>query len=157
MIGQKLGDRYLIDEMIGEGATATVYRGTDTRLRREVAVKVLLPHVSQTTRQRFEDEALAAARLNHPGIMGIFDVGKERDTHYIVVELVRGRPLYEYIPSDPIFAAKIGAQICDALDYAHRNGIIHRDIKPANIYVTEAASRSWISGWRSPSTDSANA
>ncbi len=137
MIGQKLNDRYVIEELIGEGATATVYRGTDTRLRRAVAVKVLLPHVHATTRQRFEQEALSSAKLNHPGIMTIFDVGKDRDSHYIVVELVRGRPLYEFIPSKPELVAKLGQQICLALDYAHRAGIIHRDIKPANVYVTD--------------------
>ncbi len=134
---QKLNDRYLLEELIGEGATAAVYRGTDTRLRRTVAVKVLLPHVHATTRQRFEREALASARLNHPNIMTIYDVGEDGDNDYIVVELVTGRPLYEYIPSPPQQVAEIGQQICLALDYAHRAGIIHRDIKPANIYVTE--------------------
>lgn len=137
MIGQKLNDRYLIEELIGEGATATVYRATDTRLRRSVAVKVLLPHVHATTQQRFEQEALAAAMLNHPGIMTIYDVGRDNAISYIVVELVKGRPLYEYVPSAPEVVARLGQQICLALDYAHRNGIIHRDIKPANIYVTE--------------------
>jgi len=137
MIGQKLNDRYLIEEMIGEGATATVYRGTDLRLRRSVAIKVLMSHVHATTRQRFEQEALASAKLNHPGIMLIYDVGRDRDTYYIVVELVKGRPLYEYIPCAPELAARLGSQICLALDYAHRAGLIHRDIKPANIYVTD--------------------
>ncbi len=137
MVVQKLNDRYLVEELIGEGATAAVYRGTDTRLRRTVAIKILLPHVHITTRQRFEREALAAAQLNHPSIMTIYDVGKDADTYYIVVELVNGRPLYEYIPSPPDVAARLGHEICLALDYAHRAGIIHRDIKPANIYVTE--------------------
>lgn len=135
MIGQKLNDRYLIEEVIGEGATATVYRGTDLRLRRTIAIKVLLPHVHTTTRQRFEQEALAAAQLNHPGIMAIYDVGRDRDQYYIVIELVRGRPLYEYIPTTSDTIARLGSQICSALDYAHRAGFIHRDIKPANIYV----------------------
>lgn len=136
MIGHKLNDRYLVEELIGEGATATVYRGTDLRLRRSVAIKILLSHVHATTRQRFEQEALASAKLNHPGIMAIFDVGRDRDTHYIVVELVTGRPLYEFIPAAGDMVARLGSQICLALDYAHRAGIIHRDIKPANIYVT---------------------
>ncbi|MCC7451920.1 MAG: protein kinase [Anaerolineae bacterium] len=137
MVLQKLNDRYLVEELIGEGATAAVYRGTDTRLRRTVAIKILLPHVHITTRQRFEREALASAQLNHPGIMTIYDVGKDGDNYYIVVELVKGRPLYEYIPSPPDITARLGQQICLALDYAHRAGIIHRDIKPANIYVTD--------------------
>jgi DNA-binding NarL/FixJ family response regulator/tRNA A-37 threonylcarbamoyl transferase component Bud32 len=137
MIGQRLSDRYLIEEVVGEGATATVYKAMDMRLRRHVAVKILLPHVHASTRQRFEQEALAAAQLNHPGIMSIYDVGRDRDQYYIVVELVRGRPLYDYIPSAPAVIANLGKQICDALDFAHRAGFIHRDIKPANIYVTE--------------------
>jgi DNA-binding NarL/FixJ family response regulator len=137
MIGQKLNDRYQIEELIGEGATAAVYRGTDLRLRRSVAVKILLPHVHATTRARFEHEALSAAKLNHPAIMAIYDVGKDGDNQYIIVELVKGQPLYEFIPSPATAVARIGQQICLALDYAHRAGIIHRDIKPANIYVTE--------------------
>ncbi|PJF35190.1 MAG: hypothetical protein CUN49_11840, partial [Candidatus Thermofonsia Clade 1 bacterium] len=135
-IGQKLNDRYLVEEMIGEGATSAVYRGTDLLLKRAVAIKVLHPHVHATTRQRFEQEAQASARLNHPGIMLIYDRGRDRDDYYLVVELVHGKPLYEYIPCSPEVAARLGSQICLALDYAHRVGLIHRDIKPANIYVT---------------------
>ncbi len=137
MVGQRLSNRYQVEELIGEGATAAVYRGTDTRLRRTVAIKVLLPHVHATTRQRFEREALSSAKLNHPGIMTIYDVGKDGDADYIVVELVHGQPLYEFVPSSPEKVAYLGHEICLALDYAHRAGIIHRDIKPANIYVTE--------------------
>ncbi len=136
MVGQKLNDRYVIEELIGEGATAAVYRGLDTRLRRTVAIKVLLPHVHVTTKQRFEREALSAAKLNHPGIMAIYDVGQDHDSSYIVVELVNGKPLYDFIPAEPSFVAQAGQQICLALDYAHRAGIIHRDVKPANIYIT---------------------
>ena len=136
MIGKKLNDRYEIEELIGEGATATVYQGTDIRLHRTVAIKVLLPNVAASTHQRFEREALAAARLNHSGIMTIFDVGQDRDYHYIVVELVHGKPLHDFIPAPPEMVGRIGQQICLALDYAHRAGIIHRDIKPANIYLT---------------------
>src|SRR5258706_557198 len=137
MVGQLLSGRYQIEEMIGEGATAAVYRAMDQRLRRIVAVKILLPHVHATTKQRFEREALSAAKLNHPGIMAIYDVGQDQDASYIVVELVSGRPLYDFIPSPPEEVARLGQQICLALDYAHRAGIIHRDVKPANIYVTE--------------------
>lgn len=136
MVGQKLNDRYVVEELIGEGATAAVYRGVDTRLRRTVAIKILLPHVHITTKQRFEREALAAAKLNHPGIMAIYDVGQDHDSSYIIVELVDGKPLYDYIPAEPEFVAQMGQQICLALDYAHRAGIIHRDVKPANIYIT---------------------
>ncbi|MCS6871833.1 MAG: protein kinase [Anaerolineae bacterium] len=131
-----MNDRYLVEELIGEGATSAVYRGTDLLLKRAVAIKVLHPHVHATTRQRFEQEAQASAKLNHPSIMLIFDRGRDRDDYYLVVELVRGKPLYEYIPCSPEVAARLGSQICLALDYAHRAGLIHRDIKPANIYVT---------------------
>jgi len=136
MIGQSLGNRYEIQERIGEGATAVVYRGLDTRLQRTVAIKMLLPHVDSTTRKRFEREALASARLNHPGIMAIYDVSQEGDQPYLVVEHVEGRPLSDFVPSPPDVVAEYGRQICLALDYAHRRGLIHRDIKPANIHIT---------------------
>ncbi len=135
MIGQKLNNRYLIEALLGEGATSTVYRATDTRLEREVAVKILLPHVHATTRQRFEREARAVAMLNHPSIMTIYDVGQDGDWSYLVVEVINGRPLYDLIPSAGLIVADIGRKICLALDYAHKAGLIHRDVKPANIYV----------------------
>src|SRR5579859_8172970 len=137
MIGQKLNNRYLVESLIGEGATATVYRATDMRLGRHVAVKLLLPHVHATTRQRFEREARAAAMLNHPSIMAIYDVGQDGDFYYLVVELINGRPLYELIPAAPTVVADLGQKICLALEYAHRAGLIHRDVKQANIYVVE--------------------
>lgn len=135
MIGRKLNNRYEVIELIGEGATATVYRGVDTRLQRSVAIKVLLPYVDSTTRQRFQREALSAARLNHPNIMGIYDV-EEEEQPYLIVEYVQGRPLSSFIPASPQVVVEFGRQICQALDYAHRQNIIHRDIKPANIQIT---------------------
>jgi DNA-binding NarL/FixJ family response regulator/tRNA A-37 threonylcarbamoyl transferase component Bud32 len=137
MIGQKLGNRYEILELIGEGATATVYRGLDTRLQRTVAIKIMLSYADETTRKRFQREALAAARLNHPNIMAIYDVGEGEDNRpYLVVEYIEGRPLFSFIPSSPEVVAGLGRQICLALDYAHRQQLIHRDIKPANIHIT---------------------
>ncbi len=136
MIGRKLGNRYEVIELIGEGATAAVYRGVDNRLERTVAIKIMLPYVDNTTRKRFQREALAAARLNHPGIMGIYDVGEEDDLPYLVIEHIEGRPLFSFIPSPPQVVAELGRQICLALDYAHQQGLIHRDIKPANIHIT---------------------
>lgn len=135
MIGRILGERYQIEELLGEGATAIVYRAKDLRLQRIVAIKVLMPHVNETTRKRFEREALSAAQLNHPGIMAIYDVDKDREYHYLVVEYINGQPLHNLIPADPRQVAEIGKQICLALDYAHNTGFIHRDIKPANIYI----------------------
>ena len=137
MIGEVLNDRYVVEELIGEGATATVYRTFDKRLERDVAVKVLLPHVHETTRKRFRAEALAVAKLSHPNIMAVFDVNLDREHEYLVVELIHGRPLYEFMPAPPKQVADFGRQICLGLDYAHRADVIHRDIKPANIYVTE--------------------
>jgi serine/threonine protein kinase/DNA-binding CsgD family transcriptional regulator len=138
MIGHKLNNRYEIQEMIGEGATAAVYRGVDLRLQRIVAIKVLLSHVDSTTRQRFQREALSAARLNHPNIMAVYDVGEEDDRPYLIIEYIEGRPLYTFIPSPPSVVIDLGRQICQALDYAHRQNVIHRDIKPANIHITPA-------------------
>ena len=136
MIGQTLNGRYRLDAMIGEGSTAIVYRATDLRLEREVAVKVLLPHVHDTTKKRFQREALAAARLSHSGIMGIYDVGEDGDHQYLVVELIDGEPLHALMPASSDDVIEIGYQICQALSYAHQVGLIHRDIKPANIYMT---------------------
>jgi serine/threonine protein kinase/DNA-binding CsgD family transcriptional regulator len=136
MIGQKLNNRYELLELVGEGATASVYRAVDTRLERTVAVKVLLPYVDNTTRQRFQREALAAARLNHGNIMAIYDVGEENQQPYLVIEYVEGRPLFSFIPSPASVVIDFGRQICMALDYAHAQGLIHRDIKPANIQIT---------------------
>ncbi len=136
MIGKKLNDRYEVLELVGEGATAAVYKGLDTRLQRIVAIKVLLPYVDSTTRQRFQREALSAAKLNHPNIMAIYDVGGDETQPYLIVEYIEGRPLYSFIPSPPDAVAEFGRQICLALDYAHRQNLIHRDIKPANIHIT---------------------
>ena len=138
MIGQTLNGRYRLDAMIGEGSTAVVYRATDLRLEREVAVKVLLPHVHDTTKKRFQREALAAAKLSHAGIMGIYDVGEDGKHQYLVVELINGKPLHALMPAPPEDVIEIGHQICQALSYAHRVGLIHRDIKPANIYMTDS-------------------
>lgn len=136
MIGQTLNNRYEIQELIGEGATAAVYRGVDARLGRTVAIKVLLPYVDNTTRQRFQREAQSAAKLNHPNIMAIYDVGGDEKQPYLIIEYIEGRPLFSFIPSPPEYVAEVGRQICEALDYAHKQGLIHRDIKPANIHIT---------------------
>ncbi|HML23049.1 MAG TPA: protein kinase [Aggregatilinea sp.] len=136
MLGRKLNDRYEIQALVGEGATAAVYRGLDLRLQRTVGIKLLLPYVDSTTRQRFQREAFSAAQLNHPNIMGIYDVGEEKDQNFLIVEYVEGEPLYSFIPSPPQVVAEYGRQICLALDYAHQKNVIHRDIKPANIHIT---------------------
>jgi serine/threonine protein kinase/DNA-binding CsgD family transcriptional regulator len=136
MIGKLLNNRYRIEEKLGEGATATVYRARDMELDRNVAAKILLPHVHGTTRQRFKQEARSAAQLNHPNIMAIYDVGHDGSHEYLIVEYIEGRPLYSYIPATAEYTAEVGRQVADALNYAHKVGFIHRDIKPANIYIT---------------------
>lgn len=136
MIGTKLNDRYEVQKLIGEGATSTVYLGIDSVLGRNVALKILHPHVRDTTRKRFFQEAMAAAQLNHPNIMGIHDRGEDNDRVYLVVEYVEGRPLSEFIPTNVETVTNLGTQIATALHYAHEHEIIHRDIKPANIMVT---------------------
>ncbi|MBN1966795.1 MAG: protein kinase [Anaerolineae bacterium] len=135
-VGQKLLNRYVIENLIGEGSTAAVYQARDTRLGRRVAVKVLSPFVGTTARARFAREARSAAALNHPNIMAIYDEAQEEGMHFLIVEYVEGKPLTDFIPTTPAVVANIGIQLCHALSYAHRMNIIHRDIKPANIKIT---------------------
>ncbi len=136
MIGRKLHNRYEVREHLGDGSTATVYKAVDSRLGREVALKVLLPHVRDTTRKRFFQEATSVAKLNHPNIMAIYDMEEDDEQPFLVVEYVEGRPLTDYIPSPPDIVVDLGKQMAMALHYAHERQIIHRDIKPANIKVT---------------------
>ena len=136
-------NRYRLDGKLGEGGMATVYCGTDTLLRRRVAIKVLREQYAsdQEFVRRFYQEAESAARLSHPNIVNTYDVGREGETYYIVMELVDGPSLGEMIASDgklpePV-AIDYAAQICNGLAYAHRQGLLHRDIKPANILITK--------------------
>ncbi len=143
MIERNLSDRYRLEERIGQGGMAVVYAGTDTVLRRRVAVKVLRPHLAADTDfvQRFYSEAHHAAKLSHPNVVNIYDVGREGDDYFIVMELVEGATLAEMIAHDGALpeavAIDYAAQICSGLSYAHRQGLLHRDVKPANIFVTK--------------------
>ena len=142
MINQLLGDRYKLGEMIGTGGMADVYIAQDTRLARQVAVKVLRSDLARDPSfvARFRKEALAAAGLNHPGIVAVYDSGEE-PAPYIVMELVSGHTLRDLIHRGervPLKRAlEIGEGILAALEYSHERGIVHRDIKPANIMITD--------------------
>jgi len=136
-------NRYRLDSKLGEGGMATVYCGTDTLLRRRVAIKVLRHDYASDEEfvRRFYQEAESAAKLSHPNIVNTYDVGREGDTYYIIMELVDGPSLAEIIATDgrlpePV-ALDYAAQICNGLAYAHRQGLLHRDIKPANILITK--------------------
>ena len=142
--GKLLGNRYEIIEKIGNGGMATVYKATDKVLKRNVAVKILRDEFTTDEEfiKRFEVEAQSAARLTHPNIVSIYDVGVEDNLHYIVMELIQGKTLKEIILEErgPLpwkWSVNVAKQIASALETAHRNNIIHRDIKPHNIIITE--------------------
>lgn len=141
--GRIIGNRYEIIEKVGSGGMATVYKARDTILNRYVAVKVLRDEFTTDEEfiKRFNTEAQSAARLTHPNIVSVFDVGQEYNIYYIVMELVQGKTLKQIISEEGALPWKwtvnIAIQICSALEMAHRNGIVHRDIKPHNIIITE--------------------
>src|ERR1700680_4010672 len=133
-VGDKLGP-YEIAGPLGAGGMGEVYRARDTRLKRDVALKVLPAEVSRnpSRRQRFEQEAHAIAALNHPNIVAIYDIGEENGVLFLVTELVEGRNLKGPMPLEA--ALKCAGQIADALQAAHDKGIVHRDLKPGNIMI----------------------
>ena len=142
--GRLLGNRYEIIEKIGNGGMATVYKATDKVLKRYVAVKILRDEFTTDEEfiKRFEVEAQSAARLTHPNIVSIYDVGVEENLYYIVMELIQGKTLKEIIVEErgPLpwkWSVNVAIQIASALEMAHRNNIVHRDIKPHNIIITE--------------------
>jgi serine/threonine-protein kinase len=146
----QLGDRYDVGQVIGRGGMAEVYEGTDRRLNRRVAIKVLRPDLARDPmfQERFRREARSAAGLNHPNIVAIYDTGEDFigdgasqvSVPYIVMEFVDGVTLRHMLNSGPRIlperALEIIAGVLAALDYAHRHGIVHRDIKPANIMIS---------------------
>ncbi len=141
MIGRKLS-HYEITANLGAGGMGVVYRAHDTRLNRDVAIKVLpVDHaISDNARARFKREALAASALNHPNIITIHEVNSEDNTDYIVMEYVRGSTLLSLMRKSRLSiedGLRYSAQIADALAKAHAAGIIHRDLKPGNIMVTD--------------------
>jgi eukaryotic-like serine/threonine-protein kinase len=140
--GTRLGP-YEIVAPAGAGGMGEVYRARDTRLNREVAIKVLPDHLSSNPelRERFEREARAISQLSHPHICVLYDIGKQEGADYLVLEYLEGETLGARVrrgplPTDQVL--KYGAQMADALDKAHRHGVVHRDLKPDNVMITKS-------------------
>jgi serine/threonine protein kinase len=137
-----LGGRYRIEGRLGAGGMAEVFRGFDTVLSRQVAIKILAPQYASDASfvDRFRREAQAAARLNHPNVVAVYDSGSDDGTHFIVMEFVEGRTLADFLAKGgklaPAKATEIAERIADALQAAHDQGVIHRDVKSANVMVT---------------------
>ena len=140
--GTVLSGRYEIQEKIGTGGMAVVYRGRDLKLERNVTVKVLKEEFTQEEdfKSRFTTEARSAAKLSHPNIVNVYDVGEDNGIYYIVMEYIHGDTLKQVIkenaPLDEVVALSIAIQMVAALANAHKNGVVHRDIKPENILIS---------------------
>jgi predicted Ser/Thr protein kinase len=137
--GSRLGP-YEIHSLLGSGGMGQVYRATDTRLGRAVAIKILRPEIATDTafRARFDREARMISRLDHPNICTLYDVGEDRGTAFLVMQYLEGSPLSRRIDSGPTPAdevIRVGISLASALTYAHGRGILHRDIKPQNVIV----------------------
>jgi len=139
MLGTCLSERYCLDDELGHGGMGTVYRAHDILLDRDVAVKLVSREgLGSEGRSRLLNEARAAARLNHPNIVAVYDVGESEGRPFIVMELVEGRSLHELRPRDLAQILPIVRQVAEALEHAHTHGIVHRDLKPENVMVAPA-------------------
>ena len=143
--GTRLGP-YEIVSPLGSGGMGEVYRARDTRLGREAAVKVLPAHLSSSpqVRARFDREAKAISSLSHPHICTLYDVGREGDVEFLVMELIEGETLAQRLlrgPLPPPDVLRLGTQIASALDRAHRAGVVHRDLKPGNVMLTKTGAK----------------
>ncbi|MHC4597608.1 MAG: protein kinase domain-containing protein [Planctomycetota bacterium] len=141
MKGRTFGP-YEVAEKIGQGGMGVVYRAREPRLQRDVALKILPDRLATnaTFAKRFLREAQSAARIEHPGIVSIYGVGEQKGTYWLAMQLVSGKPLSEKMTAGPIpveTCLSIAREVAEALDYAHRQGIIHRDIKPDNIMIDD--------------------
>src|SRR5215469_3945341 len=138
--GKRLGP-YEIVAPIGAGGMGEVYRGRDTRLERDVAIKVLPEHLASNPqfKQRFEREARTISSLNHPHICTLYDIGRADEIDYLVMEYLEGETLARRLEKGALPTAQVlryGMEVADALDKAHRRGVVHRDLKPGNIMLT---------------------
>ena len=142
-VAELLADRYELEVRLGSGGMGDVYRARDRLLERPVAVKVPTTTITPASAERFKREARAAARLNHPNVVGVYDWGGGTEP-FIVMEFVEGRSLRAELQErgtlPPAEVAAIGAQIADALAHAHHHGVVHRDVKPSNVLLTPGGS-----------------
>jgi hypothetical protein len=142
VVGELVLGRFRIEQKLGSGGFGTVYRAWDSRLERDVAVKVIESEGEAS--RRVLREAQAAARLNHPGIVTLYELGEEQGRAYLVSELVEGDTLRRLSLDGELSdreIGEIGADLCEALDHAHARGIVHRDLKPQNVLVCDHESR----------------
>lgn len=140
-IGATIGERYIIDKRVARGGMSTVYLAHDERLHRDVAIKVLFPHMAEDRKvvQRFEQEARNSALISHPNVVQVLDQGQTRETAYMVMEYVPGatlRTLLKRGPMTPRLALAYAQAILGGLSAAHQAGLVHRDIKPENVLVS---------------------
>jgi serine/threonine protein kinase len=143
LVGSLVLDRFLIERRIGSGGFGVVYEAWDGRLERAVAVKAIEQHGGEQSK-RVMREAQAAARLNHPGIVTLYEMGEEGGNALLVSELVEGDTLARMAAEDLLSdreIGEIGADLCEALDHAHSRGVIHRDIKPQNVQIVDGQPR----------------
>ncbi|MCA9665947.1 MAG: serine/threonine protein kinase [Myxococcales bacterium] len=143
MVGERVGDRYEIEALLGVGGMGRVYRAFHAELEREVAVKLMHPELCADRRrvERFRREALATSRLSHPCSVTVYDFGEWEGMLYLVMELISGRPLglemHRNLPFDAELTVALLSQVCDALEAAHEAKVVHRDLKPENVMLLD--------------------